>query len=301
MIRKNEIGQFSDFDVRKLLQKGDAIQVDTTFNEIRKKFAQRGITYTGSGAKPITVEWFAENYLNKSVLMDLGANFYPNIKTDKGIRIPVITDLSASYYNEEDTVADSTGTILADDPHPQRIQVGLKVSARLDLQSPQFQQMIYATMENAVASAAEKMLIDNLVADAGIKVVANGTFGQAKLNDMEEAVLIVNENQSALGYIANPNNRKLLKQLEATGGNLLYRVGHLNSELCKFTSNCPQNTLIFGDFKQAHIYEFDPVTIIKDPYTDMKTGYYYFTVIGYWSAQYTDPKSFCKIADITAA
>lgn len=301
MIRKNEIGQFSDFDIHKLLPPGDAIQVDTTFQEIRKKFSRRDITYTGSEAKPITVEWFAENYLNKSVLLDLGANFYPNIKTDKGIRIPVITDLSASYYDEGDTVADSTGTILADDPHPKRIQVGLKVSTRLDLQSPQFQQMIFSTMENAVASAAEKMLIDNLVADAGINVVANGSFGHEKLNDMEQAVLIDNENQSALGYIANPNNRKLIKQLEAAGGELLYRRGYLNSELCKFTSNCPENTLIFGDWKQAHVYEFDPVTIIKDPYTDIKAGWYYFTIIGFWSAQYTDPASFSKIADITAS
>lgn len=270
------------------------MSIETSYDEL-KEFVQRDVT---GAADPNHVIFWVDDFSAQSVLTELGANYFTNQPFDQ--KIPFVKNVSVDEVADGDDAIDIGVTFTGQSHTPKRFSAFVNMSNLLQIQTKnEMENFLHRNISKAIAAKVEGKLLAKVLADTNVNTVGDG-LSHDKLNAMEAAVNQVNDVQSSMGYICNPAQKGLLKKIEATGGALLWNNGRLNDEKILSSKSMAAKGLLYGDFSQMFILQFDKIQLIRDIYTLAKSGQAVLIVNGWYSYDYTDPKSFSKIVDITA-
>lgn len=221
---------------------------------------------------------------NKALVVGLGARVLGGLQGD--IAIPRHTGGATTYWLSETaqvTTSDQTFGQLALTPH--RVVAATAFSKQLVAQSSiDIEAFVREDLMRVLAIEKDRAAINGVNA-AGEPLgilnttgIGSVTFGAAatwqKVIDFETAVANANADVGALAYLSTPSVRGKWKALVKVTNQavFLWEKGMVNDYRAEVTKNVPGDKVIFGNWNDFIIGDWDGIDVVVDPLTLAKQG-----------------------------
>ncbi|MCE7902879.1 MAG: phage major capsid protein [Gammaproteobacteria bacterium PRO9] len=245
-----------------------------------------GIANAGGFLVDNRVQPYAPTLLPKSVVLRAGARLVPvsggNLSTPVGAGSASTTWLQA----ENTTIPESTPVLSTVAATPKTLAVFVEVSRQLLLQS-NAGDIVRREITNAAAAELDRAVIAGsgaageplgIIGTPGIGSVTGTTLSHAGLMELQQGILDANagENPSSCAYVTTPTVAKLLNSRQRfTGSDTPLWQGALGEGLVGgarafSTRNAPAASVLYGDFSEVTILQWDTAELMADPYTQMQ-------------------------------
>lgn len=232
------------------------------------------------------VQPYAPALLPKSVVLRAGAKLVTvsggNQSAPSGE-----TGATATWLQAESTaIPESTPVLSTAAATPKTLACFVECSRQLLLQS-NAGAIIKRELTNAAAAALDAAVIAGsgaagqplgIIGTPGIGSVTGTTLGHAGLTEMQQDILDANagSNPATCAYLTTPATAKLLNSRQRfTGTDSPLWAGALGEGTVEgirgfSTKNVPASSVLYGDFSEVEILQWDTAELMADPYTRMK-------------------------------
>lgn len=284
-----------------------------------------GTDSEGGYLVPEEVAPLIEGLLNKTVLKELGADFWTGLKGN--MNLPKGNTVTTAWEGETDENVDGSITLANEQLTPHRLGSKIPVSKQLLLQtSPGVEASLQRMIFGAIATAVEAAAIDGagsggvpegIINTSGIGSVAGGANGAAptwaNIVNLEREVAIDNADVGALGYLTNPKVRSKLKAVPiGTDQRMVWGMDNaLNGYKVGVTNNVPSDltkgsgtalsAIIFGNFQDLLIAQWGGMDFIVDPYSLADFGQIKLVANSWWDVGIRRAVSFAAMLDAITA
>jgi len=243
--------------------------------------AQRDLTAgtTTAGGHTVGTDHYGDSFIDalraNLVIDQAGARFMDNLQGN--VSIPALNGTTSTYWVAENgTPTEGAPTFRQVTMSPKTVAAYVDISRTLMNQSsPSVEQILRADLAASVAGAIDTVALkggdtnepSGILQASGIGAVTltslgNPTFGE--IVDIESEVAADNALTGALSYITTPAILGAMKQkAKDTGSGLFVADGATaNGRPVLTTSNCPENTIIFGNFNDLIVGQFGAIEVV---------------------------------------
>lgn len=288
---------------------------------MHKKFSNAQTAGTGSegGVNVQTDVRSIIDYLKASLpFIPLGATFFTDVTGN--LSFPTVSDegTDVTVTTENGSATDVEATFSSISLTPNRVPAYLEVSEQLLLQSSNsINDWINRHLGFKIGKAMHKKGITDLLADANVNAIANGTDGAAltwaKVVEFETAIGAAN-GMEELKWLANPSTIGKLKTTEKASGYPVYLMGdnrQLNGyDVVKSTlmpnnltkgSGTALSALALGYWSDFYIAMWGGVSFLVNPFAKDTTGIVRVNAYTYMDTAIAQAKNFSVSKDIVTA
>ncbi|MFH6966474.1 phage major capsid protein [Flavobacterium sp. FlaQc-28] len=264
------------------------------------------------------------NFLRPEPLMKkIGATYIAGLTGN--LRFPKNEGgIVASWEGETTTTPETANTYGYLDSIPKRLSVTVPISLQnlmqssIDLEMYTINEMKLA-IENAIDAASvngsgtgQPLGILNNPNVNAISTAANGSAPSWDMVvDSETAVFVANASAAKMSYVVNPQTRGKFKKTKHDAGDLNYIMGtdgtvngfpaatsnHVPANLTKGTGT-NLSALLFGDFSQLNIHEWNFMDLSVDEFSRKKEGLIEVTINIFLDVLIKQPKAFSVVKGI---
>jgi HK97 family phage major capsid protein len=252
-------------------------------------------TSTGLELKFIEPGSFIELLRNSTKVMSLGATFIPGLQGN--VAFPRQTAAGTASWQAENPGSDVSDTNLTLDQvtiSPKFLMSTTSYSRNLIAQSVvDVEQLIRSDLALITAIAIDNAAINGtgasnqpkgILTQSGIGSVtlgaAGGTVTWQKVVELERVVELANALRGSLAYLTTPSQKYVLKtiaQISATTGIPVWFQGEVNGYRAEASTNVPSNltkststticsAIIFGNWQELLIGQWNAMELVVDPY-----------------------------------
>lgn len=211
---------------------------------------------------------------DKMVLADAGARF---INVTGNIDIPVYSGSSCGWEDEIGEAVDGSGKFSSIHLEPRRITAVLPISRLFLAQtSDSAEEMLRDDLVNAVAEKLQQTILGDGVGDAktpqglmyNVTADANDFEYEDAVN-IEEYLETKNFNTDNARWIVAPSSKATMRatKVDAGSGRFVMENGEVLGTKAYSTNSMVSNGVIYGDFSELIIANWDSLSILVDPYT----------------------------------
>jgi HK97 family phage major capsid protein len=252
----------------------------------------------------------------RTVMAQLGATFMNGLSSN--LDMPAADGLgTAVWEGENDANAETDPTTRKVLLRPNRLAAKTIVSKQLLIQSSfDAEAWVRGELENAVARAVDLAAIQGnsgnisgILGTAGVSdVTFSGAVSRAKLVNLITKIAVENADVATLNFLMNPIIKGELMSLETDSGSGLFVMDNANqllgynvavSTLVPTTIDTNKTAVIFGNFADLVVANWNGVDLLVDQYTLADTAQVKVVINSYWDVKLKQPKSFAFGNDIT--
>ena len=265
---------------------------------------------------------FIDSLKARLVVVQAGARVMTGLKGN--LSIPRLTSGAVGWASEVDNANDFGASFDNVEMTPKRLTAYQTMSKQLLIQSSyDVEAILRNDMINAVALGVDAAAIyggaastpTGILATSGIGSVTGGTTGAAptweNIVALEREVAVDNADLGSLAFLTNPKVRAKLKSTAvgndqrmvwAENGNTLmgypaYVTTQVPSTLNKGASTGVCSAIIFGNFSDLMIGQWNGLDIIVDPYTAAKMAQVNVFIHSWWDVAVRHAQSFAAMLD----
>lgn len=273
---------------------------------------KRDLAFGGSGANLVETQLLQADFINllrnRTQVLKLGAKLLTGLVGN--VAIPAQTaGATAAWVAENAPLAESDQTFAQLLMSPHQVGIWTKMSRRLLLQAtPGIEQLVTEDIALQIAVAVDEAAVGGtggvmptgILNTAGVGSVALGADGgpptYASIIALYQAVAQANADVGQLGFLTNAQGKATLLQTPKIGntyptfcwedaldddtddfdGSMInYRAAvsqNIPSDLVKGTSGAVCSALIFGNWSDMFIGQWNALDLIVDPYTYSSSG-----------------------------
>ena len=286
--------------------------------------AQSVGTATQSGSLVATEIGEVIEYLYpRTVLREMGATFWTGLSSNVDL-IRQDGAAAGTWEGEFDDNANTDPTVESVPLRPKRLGAQTIIGKQLVFQtnSVSVENWIRNNLNTAQGVALETAAFngsgtapvpEGLLNITGIGDVAIGTNGGAptwaKIVELESVVAVGNADYGTLAYVTNPTMRGKLKTTEkaSSTAQFIWQMNEMNGYRAFMSNVLPTNLakgtssdcipIIFGNWQELYIAQWDGLDIVVDPYTLAKKAQLAITVNGWYDVNVRHTQSFAAIQD----
>jgi HK97 family phage major capsid protein len=265
---------------------------------------------------------FIDSLKARLVVVQAGARVMTGLKGN--LSIPRLTSGAVGWASEVDNANDFGASFDNVEMSPKRLTAYQTMSKQLLIQSSyDVEAILRNDMINAVALGVDAAAIyggaastpTGILATSGIGSVTGGTTGAAptwaNIVALEREVAVDNADLGSLAFLTNPKVRAKLKSTAvgndqrmvwAENGNTLmgypaYVTTQVPSTLNKGATTGVCSAIIFGNFSDLMIGQWNGLDIIVDPYTAAKNAQVNVFIHSWWDVAVRHAQSFAAMLD----
>lgn len=211
---------------------------------------------------------------DKMVLSQAGARF---INVTGNIEIPVYSGATCTWEDEIGEAKDGSGKFSSVKLAPRRITAVLPISRLFLAQtSESAEALLREDLINAVSEKLQKTILgDGAGSDVEPKGLMNGVVADAADFEYSEAVNIEEYLESKnfatdnAKWVVSPSAKAILRtaKVDAGSGRFVMENNEVLGVPAYSTSSMVDNGVIYGDFSELIIANWDSMSILVDPYT----------------------------------
>lgn len=227
-----------------------------------------------------------DSFIPKLFIEELGATVLTGLSGGK-LPLPVPANYAFSWYNETEDAAAQKATIDGPELDPKRAAAVVLVSNRLiNNASVDANAMVMKNLGNAAARALNDAAINGLGAKDPLGLLNMSGLGAgssaaatlptwALINELKGKIQQADSTELKLGYLCDPMLMALLEATQKANGIGFIaengKIGGISSvatSLVKAIAGTPElHTMIFGDFSQLFVGQWNGIQFVVDPLT----------------------------------
>lgn len=227
-----------------------------------------------------------DSFIPKLWIEDLGATVLTGLSGGK-LPLPVPANYAFSWYDETEDASSQKATIAGPELDPKRAAAVVLISNRLiNNASVDAQAMVMKNLGNAAAQALQGAAINGLGVKDPLGLLNMSGLGAgssaaavlptwALVNELKGKIKAADSTEKSLGYLCDPELMALLETIQKANGIGFIaendKIGGMKSvatSLIKTIAGTPNlHTLIFGDFSQLFVGQWDGIQFVVDPLT----------------------------------
>ena len=264
----------------------------------------------GGNAVSTQATGIIESLFEGSLLNKLGASkmlgLVGNVKMPKGASVV------STWVTENGAITKSDSNIGAINLTPNRLATRMNVSNQLLIQtSGSVEQWLRKEIEKSIQKSIDEKYIANLLADAAVQAVINGT-DVAKVNEFVELAGKAEADLDKAKFLINYDVYSALKALPKASGSDRFMLengmidgfayvasNRVPADLTKGTGT-DLSAMVFGDFSSAIVAGWGAIEILVDPYTAAAEGETVLNVGSYWDIKDAHAEGKAVSKDIVA-
>ncbi|WP_268846451.1 phage major capsid protein [Flavobacterium aestivum] len=227
-----------------------------------------------------------DSFIPKLFIEELGATVLTGLSGGK-LPLPVAANYAFSWLNETEDASSQKATVDGPELDPKRAAAVVLISNRLiNNASIDAQAMVMKNLGSAAASALNNAAINGLgVKDPrgllNMTGLGAGSYAAATLptwalvNELKGKIQSADSTEQSLGYLCDPALMALLETIQkANGIGFIAENGKIGGQksvatsLVKAIAGTPElHTMIFGDWSQLFVGQWDGIQFVVDPLT----------------------------------
>lgn len=301
---------------------------------LRGNTEQRDLTATGTTTTtgdqggvliPSSQGEYIDVLYNRMKVFELGARRLTGLSGNVDISRKTAAS-AAVWEGENDSNTESTITFEKATLTPHRLSAMIQVSKQLLMQgSPDAEAIVRQDMQMAQAIAVDAAAISGsgvgdipagILNTSGIGSVVGGTNGAVptfgNIIDLETAIANANADVANMGYITTPGIKGYLKKTSIVDGQSekIWPIGAtgLNGYRAEVSNQMPStgtkgtaedicHALLFGNWDDLVVAQWDGLDIIVDPYTQKRTAMIEVNIDSWWDILVRRAASFAAMVD----